>query len=106
MSCPFKVSDKVVRIESTERLPEGCFSGESIYEHCRIIGFIPEVGRVYVVDAVLEPREALALSGSTIIHRASGTELGWHWSRFRKLEEVQAENRLKAAQPQVQEATP
>lgn len=95
----FKVSDKVVCIET----PAADFFGMF-----RRVGPVPEVGRVYVIDKIIHCAisTGLALVGSTSFFIPQDRECGYHHSLFRKLEEVQAENRAKNEQEAfIREAT-
>jgi hypothetical protein len=85
----FNVSDKVVCVDASPWKCGGFLRGMTI----------PLVqGAVYVVRYYSE-RTGLYLVGVTMpIHPWTGNEVGFIESRFRKLEEVQAENRAKIAQ--------
>lgn len=94
MSCPFKVSDKVVSLIT--------FTGANGL-HINI-GEPPMKDAVYVVERndMGWSKDGLKLVGRQTIHRLTGIEVGWAHFHFRKLEEVQAENRAR----QAVEATP
>lgn len=87
-SCPFKVSDKVICVDASP----GCTT------HLVTLA----LGQVYVIDGVWvskNPRDIGAIAISVVgIHlgwQPSGLALGFRWQRFRKLDEVQAENRAR-----------
>lgn len=90
MSCPFRVSDKVVSIASfddkdpTFMCPEGC----------------PIKDHVYMVERadMGDTQDGLKLVGLTVYIVALNVEVGWAHRAFRKLEEIQAENRARREQ--------
>lgn len=61
-------------------------------------GAMPVKDSVYVVESVRPHTGGVGLNlvGSCVIHNATGIVAGFDASYFRKLEEVQAENREKA----------
>ncbi len=87
----FNISEKVV-----------CVEGPDLTELYRfnVLGFVPKKDMVYVVNSTYHYKNEVGLNlvGSTVIHKRTGIEVGWDSSGFRKLEEVQAENRLKQEQ--------
>ncbi len=90
MSCPFKPSDKVVALVTfDDKDPTWYIIGEPcVKDH------------VYVIERtdMGSTRDGLKLVGRQVFHSDSGDEVGWDHRQFRKLEEVQAENRLRATQ--------
>lgn len=98
----FKESDKVVRSPK-----KGVGKAAFLASGVTLIGELPQRGRVYVVSKVYSHSkpEGLILVGSSTIHNATGIEVGWNSTFFRKLEEVQAENEMiRANQEALEEA--
>jgi hypothetical protein len=83
----FNISDKVVCVD------------DSHFLHADI-SFLPGgtvvKGGVYCVERMRTSKSVLIV-GKPAIHSEDGYDLGWLPSRFRKLSEVQAENRKVAA---------
>ncbi len=93
MSCPFKVSDKVVCVDA---------SPGRITRRIELT-----LGRVYVINRIWLPvadidagAVCVAVVGIDLGFNGAGLPVGFDSVRFRKLEEVQAENRLKVTQTQ------
>lgn len=102
-----KESDKVV-----------CICDPWFGNRWRVIGAVPKQGVVYIVEKAIGPQESidedgtvadnqygLVLVGSSLLDRQEDWECGWHTRNFRKLEEVQAENKLRQSEAeQLEEA--
>ncbi len=94
MTCPFQVSDKVVCVNDQPR-------DLSVRHH---YAMWPTQGTVYDVRGLVVgycqsgPATGLLLTGLHNPLCADGYEYAFHYDRFRKLDEVQAENRARQAQ--------
>ncbi len=88
----FNISDKVVCIDDTP--------GVRPYQYHYPNGFVKK-GQVYCVESVLEYRftEGVLLSlfivGCPRFWKVTGANIPWAARRFRKLEDIKEENRLK-----------
>lgn len=94
------IGDKVVCVPVTaeDAAAEGCAS--CLEPQFKITGHGPVVGSVYVVRGFNFTGKGIKLVGSIIIHVPTNSETGWYYRAFRRLEEVQAENRLKLLKPE------
>lgn len=96
----FKPSDKVVMVRQSVGGPTIAETKEDGTRLFRNVG-VPELGKVYTVERVIftsNGQVGLALSGIIVICCDTGIETGWDHRLFRKLEEIQAENKLKREQ--------
>jgi hypothetical protein len=88
MSAPFKVSDKVVCVDASP----GMITGRICLAH----------GQVYVVEGCEpgfpSPHWKVYLVGIDLGLNQAGETIGFAHTRFRLLEEVQAENRARRTQ--------
>ena len=99
----FKISDKVVRIKvdtTPKRIAHAAL--------CNHVGETFVEGKVYVINKVItHPAWGVNVigltfaGGITCFCKNSGFEIGYDSRDFRKLEEIQAENKLKASQPNI-----
>ena len=86
----FKISEKVVCVDDQNwtkenKTPQG----------------YPIKGKVYVVrDTRINMRQLGLMLVGLVTYGISGEEVGFRASRFRRLEEIQAENKLKKSQKQ------
>lgn len=90
MSHPFKISDKVVCVDASNLFPNG---GDPIFE-----------GTVYVVRDICFKKPGVKTDGVKLVgvhggfYQAGicrGEESGYKTFRFRKLDDIKAENALK-----------
>ena len=95
----FAVSDKVVYVG--ECIAPTVSDNPGVY---RVVGYYPAKDCVYTVEA-LPSEDGLALVGSTVIATDTGQELGWCCRAFRKLDEIKAENALRASLQAIADAT-
>jgi hypothetical protein len=94
----FKQSDKVVCICDSWDLTRFITMGD-----------VPVKDRVYVVSGSIQDDNnhiGLVLVGCRVVHRGTGRDMGWDYQQFRKLEEVQAENRARVEREEALELRP